>query len=167
MECSEALSEAISEWGEDSGALVVVSHDRSFCQRIAFTHVATVDNGRLVLEERSVRDSDWNSIDLSTQNSDATAEANDATQDSAASSSQIDPALRKKAYNAPKRIEKLETLIEKTEAKISDIDEQMMAAGSDVGKLVDLNKEKEKLEETVAEYMDEWEQLEELLAQVA
>jgi ATPase subunit of ABC transporter with duplicated ATPase domains len=27
----EALSEALSEWGDDQGALVVVSHDRTFC----------------------------------------------------------------------------------------------------------------------------------------
>ena len=41
----------------------------------------------------------------------------------------------------------------------------MMSSGNDVGKLVDLNSEKEKLEETVADYMEEWQELEELLAQ--
>ena len=37
----------------------------------------------------------------------------------------------------------------------------MMANGSDVGKLVELSKDKEALELKVLEYMDEWEELEE------
>eukprot|EP00977_Amphora_coffeiformis_P014886 scaffold4242_cov175-Amphora_coffeaeformis.AAC.10 len=168
VECSEALSEAISEWGGDRGALVVVSHDRSFCQRIPFTHVATVQDGRLLLEERSIRESDWSSSDLSTQawKSEKLNRA-EANSNSSVSTDGIDPALRKKAFNAPKRIEKLERLIEAAESKIAEIDDKMMAVGNDVGKLVDLNEEKEKIAKTVEEYMEEWEELEELLAQVA
>lgn len=169
VECSEALSEAISEWGDDRGALVVVSHDRSFCQRIAFTHIATVQDGKLVLEERSVRDSDWSSADLSTQTktSEEPYDGSESNGNSATSTNEIDSALRKKAYNAPKRIAKLEGLIEAAESKIAEIDDKMMNLGNDVGKLVDLNEEKEKLAKSVEEYMEEWEELEELLAQVA
>lgn len=152
--------------GDDRGALVVVSHDRSFCNRIPFTDVAPVQDGKLVLEERTVCDSDWNSSDLSTQNAQsASDDVNGKVQDSSASSNDLDPQTHKKIYNAPKPIdcEKLEAMIEKAESKITEIDEQMMSVGNDVGKLVDLNEEKEKLEQTVSEYMDKWEKLDELL----
>lgn len=115
------------------------------------------------MEERSVRESDWTSAELSTQKADT--ETNVSAHDNEASRGEIDPALRKRIFNAPKRIQKLESLIEKAEARITEIGEEMMSSGNDVGKLVDLNSEKEKLEETVADYMEEWQELEELLAQ--
>ena len=60
IECVEALSDAISSWsGDKVGALVVVSHDRNFCEKINFTHVATVRDGKFTIEERPARDSDW------------------------------------------------------------------------------------------------------------
>jgi DNA repair exonuclease SbcCD ATPase subunit len=166
LECSEALSEAVGKWGGDQGALVVVSHDRNFCERIPFTHVATVQDAKLILEERGVRESDWSSTDLSKQK---TKNQQTSIENSRQDTEQtpVDPSLRKKLYNAPKRIEKLESLIEKAELKIAKIDEEMLSVGSDVGKLVDLNKEKETLSDAITEYMSEWEELEELLTQVA
>lgn len=166
LECSEALSEALGGWGDDRGALVVVSHDQRFCERIPFTHVATVQDGKMVLQERGLRDRDWSSTSLSIQLSDkAESDANQSATDSSSHGQDMDPAIRKKLYNAPKRIEKLESLIADAEAKIAMIDEEMMVVGSDVGKLVDLNSEKEKLATTVEAYMNEWEELEELVAQ--
>lgn len=169
LECSEALSKALGAWGDDRGALVVVSHDRSFCERIPFTHVATVKDGKMILEERSMRDSDWTSTSLSTQLSEKgeCAPGASGSNSSTESTNEMDPALRKKMFNAPKRIEKLESLIEKAEEKIAEIDEKMMAVGNDVGKLVDLNEEKEKITRTVEEYMNEWEELETLLSHLA
>jgi hypothetical protein len=78
---------------------------------------------------------------------------------------QLDPALRKRLFNAPKRISKLESMIEKAEGEIAVLDEEMLKHGSDVGKLVDLNNNKEALKVKVAEYMKEWEELEALLAE--
>ena len=70
-----------------------------------------------------------------------------------------------KLFNAPKRIAKLESMIEEKEERIATIDAEMLENGSDVGKLVDLTAAKEKLEEEVMEFMEEWEELEALLAQ--
>ena len=78
---------------------------------------------------------------------------------------EMDPALRKKLFNAPKRISRLESLIEKAEEEMAGLDHQMFENGSDVGLLTDLSKEKTKLEGEVAEYMEEWEELEELISQ--
>ena len=46
------------------------------------------------------------------------------------------------------------------------LDEDMLANGSDVGKLVDLSAKKEALEEEVMALMEEWEELETLMAEM-
>jgi ABC transporter C-terminal domain len=163
----EALSEALSEWGDEKGAIVVVSHDRNFCDKIVFTHVATVKDGTFQLEERGARNSDWVIEGLSSSSSSDDEASVDASnkKPKAPSSKELDPKLRKQAYNAPKRIKKLEGLIEKAEAKIVELEELMLA--NDVGKLVDWTKEKASLRSQVEVYMAEWNDLEEILAQVA
>lgn len=168
----EALSESLSDWGEEDGAIVVISHDKSFCDKVGFTHVATVSDGGLKLEQRSTRDSDWDSsiatFQRTNENDDDVSSSEGGEGDVVEQQKkEIDPKLRKQAYNAPKRIAKIESIVEQTEEKIAKIDDAMMTVGNDVGKLVDLNKEKETLEELVMELMEEWEELESLLAQVA
>lgn len=67
--CIDALAQALSNWGGKDGAVVVISHDRDFCEQVGFTHVGTVMNGGLVLEQRSLRDSDWEQYDIGAANS--------------------------------------------------------------------------------------------------
>ena len=157
----EALSESLSDWGEESGSVVVISHDKSFCDKIGFTHVVTVQDGKLTMEQRGTRASDWDSSTATLQRS----EESSATEEEA--KPELDPKLRKMAYNAPKRIAKIESLVEEKEEKIAELDAEMLANGSDVGKLVDLTEAKTKLEEQVMELMEEWEELEALLAHVS
>lgn len=161
----EALSDSLSEWGEDEGAVVVISHDKTFCDKVGFTHVATVNDGGLVLEQRSPNSADWDSSVATFQRS-SDGEAQGTGESGDTNAKKLDPKLRKQAYNAPKRIAKIETLVEQKEEKIAELDTEMMENGGDVGKLVDLTKEKEELEEQVMELMEEWEELEELLLQV-
>mmetsp|Transcript_20155 Transcript_20155/g.30306 ORF Transcript_20155/g.30306 Transcript_20155/m.30306 type:complete len:725 (+) Transcript_20155:50-2224(+) len=163
IECVEALSESLSDWGEDAGAIVVISHDKSFCDKIGFTHVATVQDGTLKLEQRRTRESDWDSSTATLQLSSSVEEEENVTP----KNDEIDPRIRKQLYNAPKRISKIETLVEQKEEKIASLEEEMLANGNDVGKLVDLTKEKESIEEQVMNLMEEWEELEALLQQVA
>lgn len=163
IECLEALSEALSEWGSDEGAIVVISHDRAFCEKIEFTHVATITDGKLSLEQRNIRKDDWKVI-KTTLDASNTGTDNGSSQQQSEQQVSDDPALRKKLFNAPKRISKLESLIEQAEEKIASLDEEMLANGSDVGKLVDLTKQKDELEEQVMSYMEEWEDLEKLLS---
>lgn len=166
IECVEALSESLSDWGEETGAIVVISHDKSFCDKVGFTHVATVkEDGTLSVEQRGTRPSDWDSSTTTFQRSSSSEEEETATTET--TNPEMDKKLRKQAYNAPKRISKIETLVEQKETKIASLEEEMMANGSDVGKLVDLTKEKETLEEQVMELMEEWEDLEALLLKVS
>ncbi|KAL3908933.1 MAG: hypothetical protein SGILL_008291, partial [Bacillariaceae sp.] len=163
MECVEALSESLSEWGGETGAVVVISHDKHFCEQVGFTHVLTIqDDGMLKLEQRATNAGDWDSSGSTLQRS---LEKEDDSCDDAAAKD-MDPKERKRAYNAPKRISKIELLVEQNEKKIAVLDEEMLANGSDVGKLVDLQKEKEALETDVMELMEEWEELEVLLAEL-
>lgn len=154
-------------WGGGKGAIVVVSHDKNFCSNIEFTHVVTVDNGAMKFEQRGAREDDWMIHSLS---SSAASDQTDLPPTGQVGESEehpmVDPSLRKKAYNAPKRIAKLEALIETTESQIEEIDAEMMLHGSDVGKLVDLTKSRDALALKVEDFMKEWEELESLLAMV-
>lgn len=64
MGCIQGLANALSDWGGDDGAIAVVSHDREFCEKVGFTHVGTVMDGKLVLEQRPIQDSDWIQYDI-------------------------------------------------------------------------------------------------------
>ena len=64
IECIEALGESLSNWGGKDGSVVVVSHDRAFCESVGFTHVGTVKDGTVVIEERGLMDSDWARYDI-------------------------------------------------------------------------------------------------------
>lgn len=44
--------------------MVVISHDREFCEKVGFTHVGTVTNGGLVLEQRPLQDGDWEQYEI-------------------------------------------------------------------------------------------------------
>jgi len=51
------LTKALREF---EGALVVISHDREFLEKLEPTHVLSVRGGKAVIEERGLRESDWN-----------------------------------------------------------------------------------------------------------
>lgn len=161
----EALSEVLSDWGDEKGSIVVISHDKAFCEQVGFTHVLTItDEGGLHLEQRNANDGDWDSSVATFQKSGDGGEGDN--NEVVVVDKEVDAKRRKIAFNAPKRISKIESLLEKKEEKITVLDEEMLENGSDVGKLVDLSKEKEVLEEEVMALMEEWEELETLLAEM-
>lgn len=163
VECVEALADALTDWGTDDGGLVVISHDQNFCKSIPFTHVATVENGEMTLQQRPTRASDWSTWDGALKNDDDEAD-DDASDDE---TQKVDREQQRLAYNAPKRISKIETLIEEAELRIAKVDDEMMEHGSDVEKITELYAKKEAEETMVAELMEEWESLEELVATMA
>lgn len=62
--CIQGLANALANWGGKDGALVVISHDREFCEKVGFTHIGTVIHGGLVLEQRPLQDSDWEQYNI-------------------------------------------------------------------------------------------------------
>ena len=56
------------------GAVVVISHDRAFCEAIEATHVGYVANGQIDVEERTLRESDFSEADRGVVNVDVAEE---------------------------------------------------------------------------------------------
>lgn len=167
QECIEALGDSLSNWGGKDGSVVVVSHDRAFCEQVGFTHVGTVKDGKLTIEERGLKDSDWETYDISSTPLTGDIDSVEAVIELTPEEKSEQDRKRKMAFNAPKRIEKIEGLIEQSEAKIIEYDDEMMKVGNDVEKLMALTDKKTKEEETVASLMEEWEELEEVIAEMA
>lgn len=163
----------MSDWGDGKGSIIVISHDKAFCEQVGFTHILTITSeGTLKLEQRDARASDWDSSIATFQKSIGTNGDDDASDGGEDYSDgvvdkELDAKRRKMAFNAPKRISKIESLVEQREEMIAVLDEEMLANGSDVGKLVDLSKKKEILEEEVMALMEEWEELETLVAEMS
>ena len=164
LECIEALADSLSNWGGKDGSIVVISHDKEFCDKVGFTHVGTVKDGKLTIEERGLDDRDWEVYDLSSADGSVSEEhIIELTPEEKAEQDR----KRKLAFNAPKRIQKIEALIEKSEVKIVDYDDKMMTVGNDVEKLMELTEKKTKEEESIVALMEEWEELEELIAEMS
>lgn len=166
VECIEALGDSLSNWGGKDGSVVVVSHDRAFCSSVGFTHVGTVMDGGLVIEERGLNARDWDIYDIASTSGDDSEFGSDAPAELSTEEKAELQKKRKLAFNAPKRIEKIESLIEKAETKIAEIESSMMEFGSDVEKLMEMTEKKTGEEETVATLMEEWESLEEVMAEM-
>ena len=163
--CSaDALSEALQSWGKELGSIIVISHDKAFCDKLEFTHVVTVDNGAVRMEQREARDSDWEMATL-TQQRQANIQDPVSTEDGDMEP-EVDTATRKKAFNAPKRIRKIEEMIEQKEQQIVALDEEMLLNGRDVGRLVELTNKRNGLDNEVVTLMEEWEELEALLNKI-
>ena len=118
--CSvEALSEVLSDWGDDRGSIVVISHDKSFCEQVGFTHVLTItDEGGLHLEQRDANDGDWDSSVATFQKSgDDNSNGEESSSSPVVVDKEVEAKRRKMAFNAPKRIAKIESLVEQKEAQ--------------------------------------------------
>lgn len=167
VECIEALSDALSSWGGKDGAIIVVSHDRSFCDSVGFNTVGTVVDGQLTIEQRDLNDNDWKRYDMEAQGSgDDAVDEQESVKPLTPQEKEEQEKKRKRAFNAPKRIQKVEQMMEQSELKIASLSDEMLEVGSDVGKLTDLSKNKEKEEAKAAALMKEWEELEELLEEI-
>lgn len=168
VECIEALGEGLSNWGGKDGAVVVISHDRGFCERVGFTHVGTVMDGSITVEERGLRSSDWDLYDMDANAGSGDLDGFDSAMDDdtkaaaplTAEEKKVFQKRRKMAVNGPKRIAKLEKMITDCEERIAELGEQMMSHGRDAEKLMELTEQIQSEENDVSKYMTEWEELE-------
>ena len=157
------LVEALSKW--EGGAVMAISHDRSFLERLRPTHVLTVRGGTAVLEERGLKDSDWED-DLNSRVAEAkfapVAALEDSTTTGAAviaKASGADQDLKKRKFNAPKRMMKIETALEKLDESIASLDSEMLENGRNLDKLKDLQTRRD---DAVCKQEELWVEYEEL-----
>jgi ATPase subunit of ABC transporter with duplicated ATPase domains len=143
------------------GAIVVISHDRAFVDELQPTHVLTVNDGAATLEKRELVNADW---DVSSIDERGAIEVEEEPVDQApVVIVEEDAATRKKRLNAPRRMAKLEALISEADEAIAAVDADMVAAGADVGKAVDLQKRRDVLQADLDKLWAEYNELDTLL----
>lgn len=141
------------EWIEEAvegftGTLLFVSHDRYFVSRFASRIIVLMD-GEMV-------DFHGNYEEYLAFRARKAAEK----AASAAPKPKKDKPKRKGGTKPlEKKIAKLEREISETEAQSAALDEQMAAAASDPGKLIELSEQKDALETALMELMEQWEDL--------
>ena len=162
VECIASLLDAI---GEYEGAVVVVSHDRAFCEAIDCTHVGYVAGGEVKVEGRALSESDWSTEDTGVVNgAEDTAAAPpepEAVDDAAtASAKQTVEDLKQRAGAAPSRIKRIMRDVDKLESEVAALDAQMQAAGSDAAACLDLSVTRDTKQAKCDKVMAEWSELE-------
>ena len=159
----KALETALAKY---TGTIVVISHDRPFCEALSATHVAYVIDGGVKMEERPLRDSDWVATStVAIEDENVVAAAAVAADSSAAAAAPVDPEARRRAGKAPGMIKKLEAKIGDAEGKMAALDEEMMEKGSDLDFLKEAGVKREELQGKVDAFYEEYEELELLLEQ--
>ena len=152
------------------GIVITVSHDRYFLDRIA-KRIFAFEDGRVTqyeggysdyLEKRPKSEAEQNT--LMQGNSDEDGTSKDATADSKATWKS--GRKLKFSYNEQKEYDTIEADIEALEAKMEEIDNQMVQCASDFVKLNDLTKQKSATEDELEHKLERWEYLEELNARI-
>jgi len=167
MEAIAALLEALDGY---EGAMVVVSHDRAFCEALRCTHVVYVADGNCRIEERELRDTDFSEADRGVRNLEARVDGNGGKENrlspqEAKAAREAERKRLKLISAAPKKIAKVEAAIAQAEAEIEQLDTEMLRVGTDVAKLTELDASKEAVQRKVNAWYAEWEELEALLTE--
>jgi len=122
-----------------------------------------------VVQERELRDADFSEAARGVRNSEEAAD-DDAAEGSVLSAEEqkafreAERKLQKLRKGAGAKIAKLEASIAEAEEAIEALEEEMVSAGADVGKLTELGEARDARQAKVDAWYAEWEELEELLA---
>eukprot|EP00457_Paulinella_chromatophora_P001142 gb/GEZN01001144.1/.p1 GENE.gb/GEZN01001144.1/~~gb/GEZN01001144.1/.p1 ORF type:complete len:977 (-),score=172.20 gb/GEZN01001144.1/:300-3230(-) len=144
------------------GAIIIVSHDRSFCEAVGATHVATVKDGHMKIEARGLVDKDWQ-IDSVEQGGNGPVCDIPATGITPLATPTPPKGEKQKGQKPqkeiPKRIKKIESEVKKLEAELASIDEEMVQKSSDASTLMELTQKRDPLAARIASCYAEWEDL--------
>lgn len=141
------LTAALKKW---EGTVIVISHDRSFLVEFEPTHVMTVRDGSVLLEERGLRDEDWNDV----LNSREASKFASNTQAVSPSKEEV-----KSKGSSSKQISKVEAAIGKAEKEMKEIDDDMLLHGRDSAKLYELQKRKDTVQSKIEKLYSDFEML--------
>ncbi|MHC1722694.1 MAG: ABC-F family ATP-binding cassette domain-containing protein [Aminipila sp.] len=158
------------------GAVIVVSHDRYFVDRIAIRTFAYEENGHIghypggytdYMEIRKLEDAERKEQErvLSTKNVSSKEGLTEADKQTSGNSNNLKKI--KFSYNEQREFNTIDQVIEELEQKISEIEEKISKETSNYTKLQELMTEKSTLEEQLAEKMDRWVYLNDLAEQIA
>ncbi|KAL2653884.1 hypothetical protein R1flu_022012 [Riccia fluitans] len=174
-----ALARSLSGF---QGALVAISHDQRFCEALNPTHIARVyPDGSLTVSNCIFGKVEASPNGVVSQSSPTKKEAsnNIATKPETemknlkANRPELKPS-QPNSYQDRKRLQQLQSLIEKKLKQLEDLegqtaafDQEMMAAGSDVKKAMEILTKKKAVEDQAKEVESQWEALEQELQEIA
>ena len=176
------LDSAMADWLEDflkkwRGALIMVTHDRYFLDRVVNRIFAFEEDGKICQYEGGYTDYVNR---LAEEGKVPAGHILDAKNDTITSvdsvekenqTSSMDTWKRERklkfSYKEQKEYETIEDDIAALEQKIEELDAQTLKFSSDFVKLNEITKEKEQTEQLLEEKMERWEYLEDLAAKIA
>jgi len=140
------------------GAVIIVSHDRYFLDRLAVRTFAFEEDGYIGHYIGGY--TDWYEQHREKE------KQKEATVKKETAERRPKQKKLKFSYKEAKEYETIEETIAGLEEKLAALEEEMNSCGADFGRLSELSKEKEQLDEQLLEKMDRWEYLEELAARI-
>ena len=145
------------------GAVIAVSHDRHFIDRVA-KHVFVYEGDEKIGHYMGGY-SDWAEIKAFRE---AEAESSKTEKNVSKGDNRREekPKKLKFTFKEQKEYETIDDDIAELEAKLEEVEEQINSAGSDYGKLQKLTKEREELSAALDEKMERWEYLNDLAEKI-
>ena len=140
------------------GAVIIVSHDRYFLDRLAVRTFAFEEDGYIGHYIGGY--TDWYEQHREKE------KQKEAVVKKETAERRPKQKKLKFSYKEAKEYETIEETIAGLEEKLAALEEEMNSCGADFGRLSELSKEKEQLDEQLLEKMDRWEYLEELAARI-
>ncbi|MDD6311351.1 MAG: ABC-F family ATP-binding cassette domain-containing protein [Firmicutes bacterium] len=147
------------------GAVIIVSHDRYFLDRLVIRTFAFEENGHIghytggyskYMNEKDERDAE-------NEKKAAAAPSKDAKKTDGRNSK---PQKLKFSFNEKREYETIEETIADIERQLEELDQEIMANASNSGKLTELAAKKDELDELLMEKMDRWEYLSEMAEKI-
>jgi len=149
-----------------NAAIVVVSHDRSFCEAIDCSHVGYVCDGRVTVEERALRPSDFSEADRGVRNVATEADASTAAPADSKEERMRKRQQQKELSALPKKMDKVEAAIADAEANVAALEKSMLEIGADAGRAIELSAERDAAQAKVDDLYAQWEALEAAMRQI-
>ena len=148
------------------GSVMVISHDQTFLEELEPTHVLTVRDGKVRMEERGLREEDWNDpLDYKQEAKFANVKPMPESVEKLSSPGKgrgedID---NKKKSKASKKIPKIEASINAHESELAKIDDEMLQNIKNKAKMVELQKSRTVIQEKVDALYAELDELMQLI----
>ncbi|OUS44267.1 ABC transporter ATPase component [Ostreococcus tauri] len=157
----EALCEGLRGW---EGAVCAITHNASFAVALNPTVVVRVENGSATsaihVPGAPLGVGEYDTVERKSSQMDETFKKE------AEEAKRRRRALEREAANAPKVIEKIERALAVLDADIETLDAKLLQAGADVGKALEIQKQKDEKVAKQELYYEEWQRLESLCDQL-
>lgn len=155
----------LEEYLEDfPGAVIAVSHDRYFLDRVAEKILAFEGEGRIYATVGNYSEYKEKTEQRGLEKSDLTIPADSPKPEKPA---RIKERPLKMSFKEQREYERIEDQIAEVEEELKKVAQEMNEAGSNYGKLAELTKVQEGLEEKLNEYLERWTYLNELAEKIA